>query len=286
MLIKIVIAAAVILAALLVYGYCSNFRLKTECYNVPVPGMAEGKSVRIVMLADLHGSSFGRKNQRLIEKIKAEQPDMVCIAGDMTVKDGKGVETALALCREMVSVCPVYYVAGNHEVRMDCYREYCADLRKMGVIFLDNEHRDFFICRKKFTVYGWNAGEMYYRKFWEEGGVSAEELEEQMGTPDPMAFCILLAHNPEYFDVYREWGAQLVLSGHVHGGIARLPLAGGVISPSLRLFPKYDAGLYKNGASTMILTRGLGTHHIRLRFFNIPEISVLNLSNLLQKYEK
>lgn len=282
MLIEILIAAAVILAALLVYGYCSNFRLKTESYHVRVPAMAEGESVRIVMLADLHGFSFGAKNQKLLEKIRSEQPDLICIAGDMTVKDGKGVGTALALCRELVSVCPVYYVAGNHETRMDCYREYCANLRNMGVVFLDNEHRDFFMCRKKFTIYGWNAAEPCYRKFWEEGGVSAEELAEQMGSPDPMAFCILLAHNPEYFDVYREWGAHLVLSGHVHGGIVRLPLAGGVISPSLRLFPKYDAGLYENGASTMILTRGLGTHHIRLRFFNIPEISVINLSNSLQ----
>ena len=215
------------------------------------------------MLADLHGSSFGRGNQHLLEKIRAEQPDLICIAGDMTVKDGRGAETALALCRELASICPVYYAAGNHEVRMDCYGEYCANLRKMGV-----------------------AGGIYYRKFWEEGGVSAEELEEQMGMPDPMAFCVLLAHNPEYFDVYREWGADLVLSGHVHGGIARLPFAGGVISPSLRLFPKYDAGLYENGDSTMVLTRGLGTHHIRLRFFNVPEISVINLSNMLQKCEK
>ncbi len=103
-------------------------------------------------------------------------------------------------------------------------------------------------------------------------------MEQYLGAAGKDCFNILLAHNPEYFKEYQEWGADLVMSGHVHGGIARLPLLGGVIAPSLQLFPAYDAGLFQRGKSHMVLTRGLGTHHIRLRFFNIPEISVINLS--------
>lgn len=113
--------AAAVLAALLIYGYCSNFRLKTERYQVRMPAGSggKGKAIRIVMLADLHGAVFGAGNRRLLERIRAEHPDIICIAGDMTVKNGRGMDSCLALCRELLSVCPVYYAMGNHEIRME-----------------------------------------------------------------------------------------------------------------------------------------------------------------------
>ena len=97
-------------------------------------------------------------------------------------------------------------------------------------------------------------------------------LASLIGRPDPDSFHILLAHNPDYFPRYAEWGADLVLSGHVHGGIMKLPLLGGVISPSLRLFPKYDGGLFEERNSRMILGRGLGSHTIPIRVFNPGEL--------------
>ena len=97
-------------------------------------------------------------------------------------------------------------------------------------------------------------------------------LEKKLGRPDRSRFNILIAHNPSYFPAYAEFGADLVLSGHVHGGIARIPFLGGVISPALRLFPKYDGGRYREGESVMILGRGLGTHTIPVRFLNPGEL--------------
>ncbi len=90
-------------------------------------------------------------------------------------------------------------------------------------------------------------------------------------------FQILIAHNPQYFKEYAGWGADLTLSGHVHGGIVRLPLLGGVVSPSLALFPKYSGGRYQQAGRTMILSRGLGTHTINVRMFNPGEVSLIEI---------
>lgn len=274
---SIIVLCAVLFAGLLIYGYVSNFFFRAEHYTVPVSGLGQEQKVRIVMLADLHGTVFGRDNERLIRKIENLRPDMICIAGDMTVKDGRGSSACIALCREIARLCPVYYAMGNHEIRMEQYRDFCSELKKAGVFVLDNEHARFFVSKKQIVIYGWSAGEWYYHKCWQKRALTVKELEHQLGAPDKDSFHILLAHNPEYFQTYCEWGADLVLSGHVHGGIARLPWVGGVIAPSLRLFPKYDAGEFRERNGTMILSRGLGTHHIRLRFFNVPEISVIDL---------
>lgn len=281
---SMLLVCAVLLTGMLIYGYCSNFMFRAEPYTVPVSGLDQGCPVRIVMLADLHGTVFGRKNDRLIRKIKSLHPDMICVAGDMTVKDGRGSSACIALCREMVRLCPVYYAMGNHEIRMEHYEDFCLELKKAGVFVLDNEHVHFAASGTKIGVYGWSAGEWYYHKCWQKRVLTVKELEHQLGVPEQGEFHILLAHNPEYFQTYCEWGADLVLSGHVHGGIVRLPWIGGVISPSLRLFPKYDAGKFREQNGTMILSRGLGTHHIRLRFFNIPEISVIVLRGKIGQF--
>lgn len=275
MIVVITVLAACIMG-LLLYGYCSNHMLKTEHYQISM-GRAQEESVRIVMLADLHANTFGKGNRKLIRKIKEQKPDMICIAGDMTVKNGKGMDSCLALCKELLSVCPVYYAPGNHEIRMEGYEEYTSKLIKEGVFWLDNEYCSIFLKGCSLGVYGLNIGEFFYHKFWQKRDFTSQDVGTMLGPAREGEICILLAHNPEYFLVYREWGADLVLSGHVHGGIAKFPLLGGVIDPSLRLFPKYDSGLFHEKDCYMVLSRGLGTHHIRLRFFNRPEISVISL---------
>jgi predicted MPP superfamily phosphohydrolase len=98
-----------------------------------------------------------------------------------------------------------------------------------------------------------------------------------INTPDESRFNLLIAHNPQYFDEYAEWGADLSVSGHVHGGIVKLPLIGGVISPAYQLFPKYDGGMFDIGGKKMVLSRGLGTHTIKVRVFNPGELDVIDL---------
>ncbi len=274
----IVKVAIVLFVLLLIYGFVSNSFLTKENYTVVYGEASEQESpVRIVMLADLHGSRFGKDNERLIQKIRQQSPDIICMAGDMTVKNGKGTKECLALCQELMKICPVFYAPGNHEIRMPEWEQYGEQVRKIGVNWLDNQQKQVVVRGKRLTICGLNQPEEWYHKFWQKREFQVEDMDALIGATPNQSHTVLLAHNPEYFDTYAKWGADLVCSGHVHGGIARLPILGGVIEPSLRLFPKYDAGRFEQGSSVMILTRGLGTHHIRLRFFNVPEISVIDL---------
>lgn len=230
---------------------------------------------RIALLTDLHGCLHGRKNARLLRMLDKASPDYICIAGDMTVKSGEFTEDMLELLQELVKKYPVYYAPGNHEIRMPQYNEYRLLLRQYGVQYLENE---VFPIGGNVLVYGLDLPEYWYHKVWEKREMSVGDITECLGECDEKCFSILLAHNPEYFPQYAQWGADLTLSGHVHGGIVRLPWLGGVIAPSLQLFPHYDAGLFEEGGRRMIISRGLGLHHVKVRYFNRPELSVINLS--------
>ena len=118
----------------------------------------------------------------------------------------------------------------------------------------------------------------YYKKLSKQS-LDLSYIEEQIGTGNKDSFHMLLAHNPAYFESYAKWGADLTLSGHVHGGIMRLPFFGGVIDPAYHIFPKYDAGLYENEEKRMIVSVGLGTHSIKVRLFNPPKIDLITLKS-------
>ena len=200
-----------------------------------------------VMLSDLHGKSFGKANERLMKEIDRINPEGVYIAGDMiTAKPGKDFSATAAFIRELSEKYPVYYGSGNHEYRMEIYKKKYKDMSERFETAIRHKGLERLKNRK----------------------ISVKKLER----PDRSRFNILIAHNPSYFPAYAEFGADLVLSGHVHGGIARIPFLGGVISPALRLFPKYDGGRYREGESVMILGRGLGTHTIPVRFLNPGEL--------------
>ena len=79
-------------------------------------------------------------------------------------------------------------------------------------------------------------------------------------------------------DLYKTWGADIILSGHIHGGVIRIPFIGGVISPQFRLFPKFSGEYKKQGNTSMIVSKGLGTHTIKVRFMNPAEIVVLHIN--------
>lgn len=261
----------------LVYGFLMNFCLKTEYYLIE--SERAGCDKRLVLLTDLHGCFHGKENEKLIRRIREVNPDIVCIAGDMTVKDGKGCACALHLVGKLAENYPVFYAPGNHEIRMPDYMNYKEKLKDKGVHFLENEWADL---ADGYVIGGLDLSEYWYHKVYEKRNFTKEEMTKIMipvqdAYPDRVVFPILLAHNPEYFPQYARWGAHLVLSGHIHGGIARLPFLGGVLSPSLRLFPTYDAGLFRERDRFLIVSRGLGLHHIRFRFFNRPELSVVDI---------
>lgn len=239
------------------------------------------KEYTFALLADLHNRTYGKNNKKLLGAIDAIRPDIVLTAGDMlTAKPGKSFDAALSFMKQLASKYPVYYGIGNHEYRMNLYREdygdayerYIGALTDAGIRVLDNGSA----IEGEFVITGLSIERKYYKRF-QKTVMEKEYLPSVIGEPNPDKYHILLAHNPEYFEEYVEWEPDLVVSGHVHGGIMRLPVLGGVISPKLVLFPKYDGGLFKKKDTTMIISRGLGMHTLPVRIFNPGELVVIHL---------
>lgn len=242
------------------------------------------KDGTIILLSDLHNKSFGKNNEKLLAAIEALRPDMILIAGDMyTSAKGGDIRTAGELAGTLAAKYPVYYGNGNHEHKTRLYPEYFGSMyqefadgiKEAGVRQLVNEK--VYLPGFNMDIYGLEIGREYYGKF-KSMQMEVPYLEELLGKPDPSRFSVLIAHNPDYFKTYAGWGADLVVSGHVHGGLMRLPLLGGVISPTIKLFPAYDGGEYREADSTMILGRGLGTHTLPIRIFNPGELVVIELA--------
>lgn len=247
-------------------------------------GKAYKRVCRFAFVTDLHNHAYGKGNERLLSAIDEAAPDFVVSAGDMLVaKPGADMDTAIDFMQQLAKRYPVYYANGNHEYRLriypgkygDMYERYRHAMDAAGVHYLENESVVLAIGGRKINICGLEIDRHYYKRL-EKVTMDMDYVAEEVGRK-PNLYTILIAHNPDYFPQYAHWGAELTLSGHVHGGIMRLPKLGGVISPRLRLFPKYSGGLYKRENKRMILSRGLGTHTIPFRIFNRAQLVIVDL---------
>lgn len=250
---------------------------------------SQGRALTILFLSDLHSCVYGENNSKLVEAVKKEAPDLILIGGDMLIgKENASGSAALDFVKRLPGICPVYYANGNHEQRMkedpdgyrDSYAEYQRELKERGVHFLENHSQSIWLGENELVISGLELPSGTYKKF-QKSSVTSRQIAERVGRPDRgrsgNAYTILLAHNPAYMDAYLEWGADLILSGHLHGGLVRFPLVGGVVTPQGFLFPKYSGELTRVGDQTVIVSRGLGSHTINVRFFNTPEIVSIRL---------
>lgn len=266
--------------------------LEATHYTIRSTKLTEGPRT-FVFLSDLHDKEFGPGNRRLLKMIRQVNPDAVLIGGDMMVAKGVGdTAVALRLIEGLASGWPVYYVNGNHECRMrqeiyhygKKYQKYQKELKRLGVHMISN---DGLRLAEDLTLYGLDLpAECYYVGTPQ---LKPGYLSKTLGTAGE-TFNLLLAHSPLYFKEYAAWGADLTLSGHFHGGTIRLPFFGGVMTPQYQFFFPWCAGLVtgrkswrqKEGKTLenepgMIVSRGLGTHSINIRFNNKPQIVVLHL---------
>lgn len=264
-------------------------RFKIHDYNIVLdPAFHRlDEKVRFVLLSDLHGNSYGKKNRELLETIIHLNPDCILLAGDMiTAANAPAPKSVLALLCQLSLRYPVFYANGNHETFMkmnrdeeqrEYFQKYRRRLKKAGVVFLENESAKIELKGLCATIYGLEAKPGYFKRFHSKK-MRKEDLASALGMPDQKTCNILIAHNPMDFPAYAEWGADLVLSGHLHGGFMRLPVLGGVVSPQMRLFPKYDKGYYELGGSRMIVSAGIGNHFPPPRLFNPRELVVIDFA--------
>lgn len=241
----------------------------------------EERPLRIVMLSDLHDRLWGKGQKQLLDAIDSLKGDMILCAGDMLIgREQALMENAIILFEGLTKrKIPVIASNGNHESRMRQqvgtygrqYQYYAERLRKLGVRILENEVYRMEFGSVYLNIYGYEMPLRYYRKF-RRFPYDMEDLRSRFGTLKDDALHILLAHNPVYFDTYAQWGADLTLSGHLHGGIIRIPGIGGLITPQAKLFPKYDRGLFEKNGKYMVVSAGLGEHTVPIRLFNPPQL--------------
>ena len=257
----------------------SNTRLVTTEYILHfdnLPSSYDG--YRIVLIADLHGEEHGSKNEKLVEQVKSANPDIITIAGDLIdrYQPGRPVERqfeiAQTLVKQLVTIAPVYYVTGNHEWDSGKVRELLAMLEENGVNVLRNQH-----VRLPST----GNGNVVLAGIDDPGGPA------DMIKPDDFISNVIERENPDFLAVmvHRNYslkslsnlGVDLILSAHAHGGMIRLPFTDGLVGPSHELFPTYTSGVYTEGNTKMVVTRGVGNHLGWTRFLNNPQVVVVEL---------
>ena len=233
---------------------------------------------RIAHVSDLHNTELGKNNENLLNVLKKAEPDIIAITGDLIDSRNTDIDAALRFTESAVEIAPCYYVTGNHEARISEYETLKEEMKKQGVIILEDECIELEENEKTITLLGVNDPSFQTDyMFGDSKTVMKNKLQELL--PDESTFTVLLSHRPELFDTYSDSNIDLVLCGHAHGGQVRLPFVGGLIAPNQGLFPKYDAGLFKEENTNMVVSRGIGNSIVPLRFNNRPEVVLIELQS-------
>ena len=250
---------------------------KYEIVSDRIPKEFDG--FRIAQVSDLHNAEFGEGNSKLIQLLSQTEPDFIVLTGDLIDSRQTDIDIALTFAREALKIAPVYYVSGNHEARVREYEEIKMGLAEAGVIVLENQKVN--ITREGETITLMGIDDPSFRGdylFGDAESVARQAIHDLQNESD--GYTILLSHRPELFDLYVDTEMDLVFSGHAHGGQFRLPFIGGLVAPNQGFFPKYDAGLFSEENTNMIVSKGVGNSIVPVRFNNRPEIILVTLNNI------
>lgn len=252
----------------------SNSALQITHASPVFAGLPQGfDGCRIVVLGDLHTAYFGADNQSLLDAVRAEAPDYIFFVGDLLdALHDIPADYAAAVSGGLAAIAPTYYVTGNHEWAIGHVPELKETLAAHGVTVLSNQFLELERNGDTIVLAGIDDPNGYAGQKSPEA--VAAEVYAAYGDP----FWVLLAHRNSYFPGhYSLLGADLVVSGHGHGGLVRLPFTDGLVSTERTLFPSYTAGLYEENGSALFVTRGLGNSGSTFRLFNRPEVAVVTL---------
>lgn len=275
---KLIGVLAGIFFILIIWIAWGNTALELNTYTIHSDNLPDAfDGYRIAHISDLHNAEFGDGNQRLLDTLREAEPDVIAMTGDLIDSRRTNLAVALAFAEEAAQIAPCYYVSGNHEARVLEYQDLKTSLEAAGVTVLDDMQVKIEVSGKSITVIGVN--DPSFSADYLTGDATVIDQKLSALTAEDSDFTILLSHRPELFDTYVSYDMDLVLSGHAHGGQFRLPLIGGLIAPNQGLFPKYDAGLYSEKDTNMIVSRGLGNSIIPFRFNNRPEVILIELKS-------
>lgn len=269
----------VILAVWTLWG---NTALMTNNIKITLSGSrlpASFSGFRIAHVSDLHNAEFGEGNVKLLRMITESRPDIIVITGDLVDSNRTNIGVALAFAAESAKIAPTYYVTGNHEalISQGEYEALKTGLEAAGITVLSDEAVRLQRGGEEIALIGLDDPNFTVKSnlFGEVPAMVTTKLNNLVGEEN--IYSILLTHRPELFDAYVSSQIDLVLSGHTHGGQFRFPFIGGLIAPDQGFFPEYDAGLFTEGNTNMIISRGLGNSVVPLRFNNCPELVLVEL---------
>lgn len=239
-----------------------------------------------VLVTDLHNADTGNENRDLLAAIEAEAPDLIISAGDMVIGNALvPFECGVHFMQALPAIAPTFYANGNHERRLrlveehgtPAYSRIIDSMEKSGVVILNNTAADISVGGTDIRIFGLDLPLRLYKKF-RKPHIFPENLVRNLGKPDDEMLNLLIAHNPEFMDTYFAWGAEMIFSGHYHGGLLRSPFSGrALLSPYGYFFPKYGVGHYENEGKHAFVSAGLGDHAIPIRIFDPHELVVVNI---------
>ena len=271
-ILMLIISLFILLIAFLFFD--SYFRISVTEYELFYGNLPEAfDGFRIVVLSDIHAAVFGQNNERLVREVRGANPDIIAISGDFTDGNEKlHIDEQLAianrLVKELITIAPVYYVTGNHEWDGGEVWQLLSMLDEHGVTVL----------RNRYVVLESGADSIVLAGTDDPNGpadmIQPDELVERIRESEGDGFVVILEHRNNRLPLYSELGVDLVLCGHAHGGIIRLPFTDGLIGPERDWFPTYTNGVYSIGNTNMVVSRGVGNHTGWPRFLNNPHIAV------------
>ncbi|KRG16198.1 metallophosphoesterase [Lederbergia galactosidilytica] len=257
----------------------NNAWIQTTRYTIKSKKIPKGfDGLKIVQISDLQDATFGKKQEKLMNKIKKAEPDLVVITGDLVDSNRYDLANSRDLIEKLVAYTDVFFVLGNHEAAINQVDEITETLSSLGVHVLRNQAIQLKRDHQVISILGVDdplmAGEQQPEK------AMGQMVQEALSSVPQGSYTILLSHRPELMAVYVENEVDLVFSGHAHGGQIRLPGLGGLIAPGQGWFPRYTSGEHQEGKTTMIISRGLGNSLFPYRIFNRPEIIAVTLKTI------
>lgn len=278
MKIKKGIIIATILTTLAVFCYWQNNDIgitNIDFTNSKVP--ENFNDYKILQVSDLHNKEFGKNQNKLVERTKEINPDIIVVTGDLIDSRKTNIDIAVNYMSQAVKIAPTYYIPGNHESRIDEYDKLEKMLSKEGIKVLSNDSENIKINNQELSLLGME----------DISFVNSENKEKEFSSilsnlknKSKKNLTILLSHRPDLIDIYAKQNIDLVFTGHAHGGQIRLPFIGGLLSPNQGFLPKYTSGIYEKDNTKMIVSRGLGNSLFPLRIFNRPELIVTTLYSI------
>lgn len=265
---------------LLLFGWTlyENKTLQVTEYEIDCSSHPELSGFTIAQISDLHNEEFGEGQKKLLNMVSECNPDVIAITGDFIDCRHPNVDIAIEFIEGAVDIAPVYYIPGNHERWVfKEYKDLCQRMKEAGVHLMTETQEPLFYNNNEIVCMGikdpdfYDAAESDTKKLLTREVINEFEYTEE-------DFTLLLSHRPELFDIYTEAGINLILTGHAHGGQFRLPFIGGLAAPNQGLFPKYDAGVFSENVTHMVVSRGIGNSIIPIRFNNPPEIVFVKLT--------